>query len=744
MIGNAIGDFPIGGFPDSDSQSLADPLPGLLSDLVRRREFLLRSTPGGTTVDLSSGGYVSHPTDTPYQRFPNAIARPYNFRVDLPTPDLSGGASLSVGEILLNNTDKSLDSLSGLDWLGADLHSYIGNPSHPLPQFTEYSRSKSAGVSWDLNNITILQRDLRFHLKKRLQPNRYRGFGPCLRFDGASDYVSYGDILDRGASGSFTIEIMCRSSTLNTFKVLLSKGSSGSVGWFLYFTDTNNIFFQIRDSTIGALISTAATPYLDGKLRRFSGVCDRASQLLYLYIDGVLVTTPVSCSTIASIDNTSDLRVGAFGGGGLAMNGDMDDFRFWSRARTQSEIQADMHRELLGTETGLEIYCKFNEGSGTTAGDETANNRDGTITGATWVGSLEGDASISGTPKPVLLGIKRQIEPKLVDFQRRVYQLHDGPMQAIDEVADGGDAYTFGSHVSDIYASNPAAGTYNTCLAKGLFRLGSSPVGILTCIARGDNGGTLGYTDTLAPIHRKVVAQYGGSDDSELNLETYTDLESKTSAKIGFYFDYEINISDALDTVAKSGGNCWWSPDRVSKISVGRIDPPEGMIPVLSLSSDSLIEPNKGGAYGRVPIGVRVGQVVLGYRRYNTQLSADQVSGTVDLATRDDLSKEYRFVEVSDPDRSPESDTLTVYTEIDNPADARVEADRLLALWKVDRGIYSVTLDSGVLAYFVGTPIELSVDRYDTSGGKMFVVVGLSETMGQYGSRDRLDPQLFG
>lgn len=772
-----IGEYPIGGFPDADSVSIADPLPGLLSDPSVPKEFLLRATvqgeqpilsdsgdpilnddgfpilsdSGDVSIDLSSSGYVSAATDSPYKLFTESLVRSYHFSADLPLdskPRLSGGASLGIGDIVVKNSDGSLDREATYDWLASDLSLYIGRKSSSLADFTRFCLGVAAGIVWDLDGFSILHRDLRLKLQKRLQQNRYYGTGPCLRFDGAGDYVDYGDILDRGATDSFAIQILAKSSTTGTVKVLASKCAAALLqGFAFYFDASNNLKALIGDGTTQVTATYAAASLLDNsRFRRFTMVVDRTAQRIYIYVNNDLVATSADISGVGSLANAVALRVGAFSGGESSWQGDLDDFRFWSISRTQTEISADAYREISAT-TGLEIYSKFNDNTLTTASDSSGNGRNGTITGATWVGSLEGDTSLSSTVKPLLFGKKRQIFPKLVDPTRLIYQVHDGLQQAIDDVLDSGDSLTFGSTVSDIQSSTPAAGTYNVSLTAygSFFRLGSSPVGVITCEARGDAAGSLTYKDDVAGIVRKVITQFvSGMSDSDLNLQTFTSLTAAATATVGFYFDTDINVDAALDEITSKGGSCWWTPDRVSKISVGRIENPDNLTPDVMITEDDLIEPKKGGTYKRSPIGVRVGQVVLGYRRYNTTLSDDQVAGVVDIATRKDFGEEYRFVTATDPDRSADSDTLTVLTEIDLETEAQVEADRLLDIWKVDRSNQIVSLNTGLLSYFIGTVFEVTIDRYDTKQGKKFIVYGLTEDMGQHGSIDKFEPKLFG
>lgn len=760
MIGSGVGEFAIGGFyPARASSSIADPLPGLVSDPLQSREFLLRSTPGAQTVDLSSSGYASLPTDTPYKLFPSAISRPYNFSVELPlslsagTAPLTGGASLGIGEILVKNSDGSLDSTALLDWLAEDVDLYIGRKEASISDFTRFCKGTAAGVSWDLNTLSILHKDLRFKLQKRLQPQLYKGFGPCVRGDGVDDR---GSATLTCPAGSMTIRLEARAALSSTTQVVANYRNGTSAGLRLIYQNLTHWTFAVRNDAGTVFEATATETIVPGRLDHLEGVLNLTDMKVYLY--GPSTSGPTGTSekpallaqtAVTGTFNTvlSTLYLLATETSSLFFQGDVDEVAIYSTARTLSEIQSDYDRQLTGTESGLYSYWKMDEGTGTTAANTVPTKPSMTFTGSpVWVGSLEGDTSIAGTPKPILVGIKRQFTPKLVDAQRLVYQWHSGLGQGLDDVLDGGDSYTFGAEVSDLYTTAPSAGIYNVVrsLNGSYFRLGSSPVGVITCAARGDAGGSLGYRDDLAGIHQKTVTQFGGMSDSDLNLDTYAALSLSATASVGFYFDSEINVDAALDEISKKGGSGWWAGDRVGRISVGRIVAPETLTPDVYVTTDDLVDPSKGGAYKRSPIGVRVGKVVLGYRRYNTKLTSDQVAGTVDLATRNDLKEEYRYVTATDPNASPESDTMTVYTEFDDAAEALAEAYRLLYIWNVDRGTYRVTMDRGLLSYFIGTVFHVTVNRYDTAAGKTFVVYGLSEDMGQYGATDRLEPVLFG
>lgn len=756
----ALGEFPLGGFPLTDSLSVGDPLVGLITLPHARREFLLRAEPKdsigvGNPFDVSGDGYVSHSTDTPFKHFWPSIQRPGDFKVSLPIPALHGSTQTGIGASVLNNPDGLVDTFLDYDWLGIDVGVYLGPKDGALTEFTEILRGPSAGVTKRLDDAAVLFHDAKFKLQKSLQPRKYWGMGAALRFDGSGDWVSYGDILNQGASDSFTVEVLLRSSSLATIKTLAAKKNAAgtAAGWALYYDASNQLICRIGDgvNTVVALVPGATgASYLDGKLRRVSAVVDRVAQAplpypaIRIYVDGELIITSASIAAVGSLSNAVTFYTGRFSDGGGGHIGDLDDFRFWSIARTQSDIQSDMHRELVGNEANLEIYTKYNEGSGATADDSTVNNRDGTITGATWIGSLEGDSTVAGRPKPLAFGVRRQVAPVWVDTQNLVAQFHDGSMQAVTAMRDSGDPITFGSDLADIYSATPAAGTYNTSLVTGLVRFGSEPVGSITGDIQGDNSGTLGYLATAPGIGRKILVQFGEVDNSTgFDEAAITALTTADSSVVGLYFDQEINIDQA---VAESFSSIWswWGMGRTGVVTCGRIADPATLTPTVTFDSTNLVDPSEGGRFESNQLSVRVGEVRVMYRPYHTTLGDNEVAGVVDLATRNDYGEKYRVASAIDPDRSPDADVIELFTSLDELPDAQALADLILAIMMVDRKILNVTPEGGLLTYFIGTVVSVTLPRYDYSVSKNFIVVDLSEFYGDNTSPDRVEVGLFG
>jgi uncharacterized protein (TIGR02145 family) len=76
--------------------------------------------------------------------------------------------------------------------------------------------------------------------------------------------------------------------------------------------------------------------------------------------------------------------VGQRGDGLCRYKGSVDDLLIWNTALSQQEIQQYMNCPPAVSESGLVGYWNFEEGSGSTASDQTANANNGTINGATY------------------------------------------------------------------------------------------------------------------------------------------------------------------------------------------------------------------------------------------------------------------------------------------------------------------------------------------------------------------------
>lgn len=103
---------------------------------------------------------------------------------------------------------------------------------------------------------------------------------------------------------------------------------------------------------------------------------------------------------------------------------------------------------------------------------------------------VEGVDDIKGKPKPRVYGTVANITPVLVNTAKLTYQVSDKSVYSI-VVYDNGVNITAGADCVDVAALQAAIvapGTFQTCKAAGIFRLGSSPAGQITADVAATDG----------------------------------------------------------------------------------------------------------------------------------------------------------------------------------------------------------------------------------------------------------------
>ncbi len=102
---------------------------------------------------------------------------------------------------------------------------------------------------------------------------------------------------------------------------------------------------------------------------------------LKLFINGIQVAGSGGSST-SGLTAHANFYVGAQFSGRF-FNGKIDEVRVWNTTQSESEIRANMHKEISLPNTSLTLYYKFNESSGISADNaEGVASRDGRLFGA--------------------------------------------------------------------------------------------------------------------------------------------------------------------------------------------------------------------------------------------------------------------------------------------------------------------------------------------------------------------------
>jgi hypothetical protein len=171
--------------------------------------------------------------------------------------------------------------------------------------------------------------------------------GGNIVFDGNDDVASFGNILNMGLS-SWTMSCWVKFNVGSGFAGIMGKTSyRGYVGRYSFYIDNGTIysFFQ---PDINYLITTSITPYLDNKFHNLVMTIDRTS-MMYFYIDGISVGTPLNVAGTSNIDlnsSTDNFYIGSYGSSNGQspygfLNGNISQAAIYNRALSGTEVLAN-------------------------------------------------------------------------------------------------------------------------------------------------------------------------------------------------------------------------------------------------------------------------------------------------------------------------------------------------------------------------------------------------------------------
>ena len=235
-----------------------------------------------------------------------------------------------------------------------------------------------------------------------------------LGFDGIDDGVILNSSLLSANTDELTYELCLKPYQLGGFSALLNH-DNWSNGYVHFQFHGNNIGFDVNggnDNVFGYAFNINTWYHI-------AVVYSASAHNLKFYVNGVLQDTIIN-NNFPSIAGNVPINMGTWSNGRY-FNGVMDEVRIWNVARTQSEIQSNMNKELAGTETGLVAYYPFNQGIAAgdntainTVTDKTANALNGTLTNFAKTGTtsnfvvgkvnINNNGSTPSPPSPVLTG----------------------------------------------------------------------------------------------------------------------------------------------------------------------------------------------------------------------------------------------------------------------------------------------------------------------------------------------------
>lgn len=368
-------------------------------------------------------------------------------------------------------------------------------------------------------------------------------------------------------------------------------------------------------------------------------------------------------------------------------------------------------------------------------------------------GNLEGLDDLKGKRKPRCFGEVSNVAPPLISMTpaQLVYQVNDGPIEAVSAVYDRGVSLTsagdFATSALLLAATTGAsgsgamieAGEYGTCLAAGIFKLGGSPAGQVTCNVKGDKRGGQ-YVDDTVGIVRRLLATVTDTNPVP-NESSFITVQALQPAVVGYWMgiDEQATTADAIaDLMSGIGG--WGGFRRNGTFEIGLFRGPSSTpsaiydrIDIIEIAREQLPD-----AYSPPPWRYRVAWG----RNWTVQtdLTIDPTATNGITAERAAFVQEQfrtvttdaaagRLIRTNHP-RAQDPEVVGAFFRDQSAAQA--EADRRLALFgSSSRSLYRIVIKSHPFVHEIGETISVSFPRWDLKQGRNLVIVSLTEDTDQ-------------
>ncbi|MDA7744781.1 T9SS type A sorting domain-containing protein [bacterium] len=212
----------------------------------------------------------------------------------------------------------------------------------------------------------------------------------AIHFDGNDDYVNLTTFKGVTGTNARSIEAWIQVPPGAENLGIVCWGSNiASQKWTFRIQNTNgSVNGNIRIECNGGYI-TGSTDLRDSAWHHVAVVWenDGTPNIIdaLLYVDGVLETTNAQQSYNVNTASGSDVRIGRRHVATGSFEGGIDEVRIWNTARTQTEIQANMNKEIC-KDSALVAYHSFNQGTAfgsntndTVSTDKSSTDKDGEL-----------------------------------------------------------------------------------------------------------------------------------------------------------------------------------------------------------------------------------------------------------------------------------------------------------------------------------------------------------------------------
>ncbi len=372
-----------------------------------------------------------------------------------------------------------------------------------------------------------------------------------LEFGGIDDFVSIAGSASLTMSTTMTMEAWFRADDYpNATQMILNKEgeyevavhADGSLRWAIARSDNTWAWHNTGFAVTTGQWTHVAITYDNGTVTT--------------YVNGALVDTASQPGPIGDVYPAfNELRIGGRSNASTAhFDGAIDDVRIWNVARTQAQIQASMAATLVGNETGLVGYYKFDEQSGTTVTDGSTFGNNGTFGGgnATYFPTRIQYSTGENTPLVINAATGVLTNDRDVDGDTLTVTHLNGNASAIGVPtaiasgatvtlnADGSFTYNPGTAFDSLAAGATASDSFTYTISDGN---GGTETALARIVIVGTNDEQLISTNA----GRTVAENSTGTVINNTDLQT-TDVDNPTSQLV-----YTITTATSNGTLRRSG-----------------------------------------------------------------------------------------------------------------------------------------------------------------------------------------------
>lgn len=310
---------------------------------------------------------------------------------------------------------------------------------------------------------------------------------------------------------------------------------------------------------------------------------------------------------------------------------------------------------------------------------------------------------------PLCFGEVHNITPLLIDGTVLRYQAHGGSTQWLFETRDNG---------------KPVAVSSNQ--AKGYVELLASPAGAVTMSVQGDNGGTDGYTNTVAGLVQNIVTRYGVLANrfttADLDLASLGAFDLAHPTPVGVYVSDRQNVLQVVQDLASSIG-AQVVTTRLGLLRLVQLNFPPTGTPTIIPQSAQIDRTLSIVGRSSVQAAVKLNYV----KNWTVQPG---LQTAIPAEHKEMFASEWWSVTAQDVNVAAQykltAEPVAENTYLLTKEDALAEANRRLGIRKVTRTTYRFEGTASHLELELGQAVTLYSNRFGLSGGVLGVVTSLS------------------